>query len=555
MIGTGCYVGHPDPTQVVMGGSIDASDDAGDEDTDPDDGGTAGDADDDDGPGEGPGDGNGSGDDGPASDDDDGDGSDGEPNDDGPEPPPDLPLAADIALTSVQVNQGVVIGFVEDGAVVSPGQRNAEIIAGRPALVRAFWELAPGFAPRDLEGRILVDNGGAVEAFSDVRPIDGPPETSQLDGGFLWELPADVLLPGSSIAFEIVEPDGEGGVGPEGGARIPADGFAEVGVASGDHVLSIVVVPLGYGNLAPDLSAGNKAILEAALYDQNPATELDIEYHGVVDYPYAVENGNQLGDILGFLGNLKQQEGAGAEIYYAGLINVGCFVVGCGNAGTTGIGYIPGDNEFSSLQRVSANVWYQAPSSSQTVVHETGHNQGLNHVACPFASSSNTDPAYPYAGGEIGGWGWGVSTGDVIGSDAYDYMSYCGPSWASDWTWNKTEARIETLSSWSGQGAPPSSGAFLLGHRYADGGETWFELGGPAPVAAAGAAGTVTFVVDGEEVASRPAVSGLLSEEQGRWYAVEIPDHARDYDAIVADVGQRSSTVQDTVVRFHGFGL
>lgn len=567
IVGSGCYVGHPDPAQEGVGGSIAASDDAGDDEGDPGDGGTAGDDAADDGVGEGSDDGDGDGDgpgDGPGDDADDNgaddgadDGNDGVPNDDGPEPPPELPLAADIALTSVQLNQGVVTGFVDDGAVLAENQRNADVIAGRPTLLRGFWELAPGFSPRELEGRILVDNGGTVEAFSDVRLVDGPPETSLLDGGFLWELPADVLQPESTIAFEIVEPDGVGGVGPEGGARVPAEGFADVGVAAGDHVLSLVVVPLGYGNLTPDLSAANKATLEAALYDQNPATVLDIEYHPVVDYPYAVNNGSQLGDILGFLGNLKQQEGAGPEVYYAGVINVGCFVVGCGNAGTTGIAYIPGANEFSSLQRVSANVWYQAESSSQTVVHETGHNQGLNHVACPFASSSNTDPAYPYQGGEIGGWGWGGSTGEIAGSDSYDYMSYCGPSWVSDWTWNKVENRIATLSSWAGQGPAPEGGGFLLGHRYADGSETWFELGGAAPLPEANAAtaGSVTFVVDGEAVASRPAVSGLLSEGQGEWYAVDIPEDARDFESIVADVGERSSTIQDTVVRFHGFQL
>jgi len=479
------------------------------------------------------------------------------PNDDGPEEPPDLPLAADIALTSVQLNQGVVTTIVNGGAVLSPGQRNAEVIAGRPTLLRGFWELAPGFSPRELEARILVDNGGTVEAFSDVRVVDGPPETSQLDGGFLWELPADVLLPGSSIAFEIVEPEGVGGVGPEGGARVPAEGFADVGVASGDHVLSVVVVPLGYGNLTPDLSPGNRDILEAALFDQNPASELDITYHSVVDYPFAVNNGSQLGDILGFLSNLKQQEGAGPEVYYAGLINVGCFVVGCGNAGTTGIAYITGANQNSGLQRVSANVWFQPGSSSQTVVHEVGHNQGLNHVACPFASSSNTDPAYPYQGGEIGGWGWGATSGDITGSDAYDYMSYCGPSWVSDWTWNKTQSRIATLSSWSGQGPAPGGGAFLLGHRYDDGSETWFEIGGPAPQPESGVDGadSVTFVVDGQAVATRPAASGPLSEGLGQWYAVPIPEDARDYESIVADVGARSSTIEDTVVRFHGFGM
>lgn len=33
-------------------------------------------------------------------------------------------------------------------------------------------------------------------------------------------------------------------------------------------------------------------------------------------------------------------------------------------------------------------------------------------------------------------------------SEHTDYMSYCSPTWVSDWQWNATFNRIRTLSSW-----------------------------------------------------------------------------------------------------------
>ncbi len=550
VVGSGCYVGYPDASDLAVGGTgfadIDDEDDsdadeAGDAEAGNDDADDAGDAGDD-APGDGPG-----GDDSP------GDGTDGDggvPNDDGGSDdgatPPTGDLASGIAFTDVQLNQGVVIEIVRQGEYLAAGQRNADIIAGRAALVRGLFETDASFSPRTVEGRLVVTSGGTSEVFSDVRPVDGDADVSTLDGGFLWEVPAGVIEHGSEISLEILETqDATGGAPADGGARIPSDGMTDLGAASGEHTLRIVIVPLAYGNLSPDLGAANKAILEAALYEQNPVTDLDISYRQVTDYPFAVNTGNQLGDILGFLGNLKSQDGAGNEVYYAGVINVGCFVVGCGNAGTTGIGYIPSAQTFASNQRVSANVWFSPESSSQTVVHETGHNQGLNHVACPQASASGVDPAYPYAGGEVGGWGWGAVSGDFHGSNSYDYMSYCGPSWVSDWTWNKTQTRIETLSS---QAAPPSSGA-LLGHLYADGTQTWFEVAVPFDSNAEPSSTTIALQADGTTRRVLDAVTGHLSDGGGRWVLAELPA-GLDFDAFVLRDSGQTTAVDADAIRF-----
>ncbi|MEM6989986.1 MAG: M66 family metalloprotease [Myxococcota bacterium] len=546
-LGSGCYVGHPDASDLAVGGTefADSNDDDGtgggvaEDDGPPDETG-------DDGPGGGdsPDDGDDGADDGAPSDDD-GVPQDDGGTDDGTLPPPG-DLASGIAFTDVQLNQGVVIEIVREGTVLSAAQRNADIIDGRAALVRGLFVTDGGFAPRTLEGRLIIRNGDASEAFSDVRQVNGDADASELEGGFLWEVPTGAIGADAEFSLEILETDDTiDGASAEGGARVPVDGTTSLQTASGEHTLRIVIVPLAYGNLSPDLSAANKETLEAALYEQNPVTDLDISYRELTDYPFAVNNGNQLGDVLGFLGNLKSQDGAGNEVYYAGVINIGCFVVGCGNAGTTGIGYIPSAQSFASTQRVSANVWFNAESSSQTVVHETGHNQGLNHVACPQASSSGVDPAYPYGNGQVGGWGWGALSGEFHGSNSYDYMSYCGPSWVSDWTWSKTQSRIEALSS---QAAPPSGGA-LLGHLYPDGTQTWFQTGVPADSSVGTSGVTIALQRDGKTEQVVPAAEGQLSEDGGRWVLAPLPT-GLDFDAFELRDSGEIHTIDAGKIRF-----
>ncbi len=553
----GCYVGLPDGAGVDAG--TDGFADSGDDDAD--DGGSGGGSAD--GGGDGSGAGSGGTPTGGSSPDDDGGGSGtptgddsgGDPTTDPSagsddmgddesgtgdetgsdvEPPPDSELARDIAWSSVEMNQGVVIEVVRDGSYLTPAQRNADLIAGRPTLVRGFWSLGGGFTPRELEARLTVRNGGSDEVFTDVRSVSGAPDPTSLEGGFLWELPAGVIEQGSEFAFEIVETDDSlPGAAPDAGARIPTDGFEQAGTATGAHVLEVVVVPLRYnagGGLTPDLSQANRTILENALYDQNPISELDISYRQVVDYNGAVNSGNQLGDILGFLGQLKSQDGAAPAVYYAGLVNIGCFVTGCGNAGTTGIAYVPGASQNSSFQRVSANVWFQPESSSGTVVHEVGHNQGLSHVFCPGGGAAGTDPAYPYNNGQLSGWGWGPKSGDIYGSNSYDYMSYCGPSWVSDWTWEKTRARIETLSGWSA--APPAPDTTLvLGHAYPDGSQSWFALQGQRLDPGQGSS-TISFQRDDAASVTVDAIEGELSDDGGHWVVAEVPTEALDFTAL-----------------------
>jgi len=109
-----------------------------------------------------------------------------------------------------------------------------------------------------------------------------------------------------------------------------------------------------------------------------------------------------------------------------------------------------------------------------TFTHEVGHLQGRAHVDCPVPSDG-VDPTYPYEDGVIMDWGFGIRDFGLRAPGLnYDYMSYCGPAWVSDWEWNATGERIEELSAMKGGAAPSPEGLELVGVIEPDGSQMWW---------------------------------------------------------------------------------
>jgi hypothetical protein len=84
--------------------------------------------------------------------------------------------------------------------------------------------------------------------------------------------------------------------------------------------------------------------------------------------------------------------------------------------------------------------WYGIRASvgideATTIAHEIGHNFDRKHVPC--RGEPDPDRNYPYPNGLIGQWGTNVDEwGFVDPSRVYDFMSYCGEEWVSDYTYN-----------------------------------------------------------------------------------------------------------------------
>ncbi len=69
------------------------------------------------------------------------------------------------------------------------------------------------------------------------------------------------------------------------------------------------------------------------------------------------------------------------------------------------------------------------------IAHELGHNLNLFHAPC--GGAGGPDPFYPYDDGSIGVSGFDLLSGDLVGPETADLMSYCRPQWISDYSFTR----------------------------------------------------------------------------------------------------------------------
>ncbi|PRP97425.1 hypothetical protein ENSA5_34170 [Enhygromyxa salina] len=454
--------------------------------------------------------------------------------DDG-DPLSDATPARGISIVEVEINQGTRIPIGFGGEWVDGPERTGFLIASRDSLMRIHYAVDEGWAPREIEARLTLEfPDGSTKSFTDTRFVEHDSNRKNLTAGpFFFGLIADdgQTIAGTRYHVELWETVGGLGEGfEEGDWANPAAGSELIGFESVPMQIKTLLVPITYGGVTAGVDDATLETVVNNLYEQNPATEILWDVHPPVDYPGQL---NSLGSLLPVMAELRSDEGADPNVYYHALVDVGSQSLG----GTLGISYLANDSKTDGGSRVSATVLF-APDptiAADTYTHETGHAQGLNHVECPNADSANPDPSYPYANGRIGNWGFGIRRFLMYDpDDAFDYMSYCSPSWVSDWTWNKTYQRIKTLTSWDFEGASGEPGAveqLLVGAIYPDGTREWWTMPGAVDPRRVSGLDRFEFEVDGELVGAYGDVS-VLSDGQTQWVKVALPAAIDELDSI-----------------------
>ena len=465
---------------------------------------------------------------------------------------PDLPAtlggpARGISIVSVEANQGVGVTLIEGEAYFGPDERNAHLVRNRDTLVR-FQHVIDDperWIPRELTGILhIVPPGEDPTELLRVRTIfvDGDSDPRKLGENFFFSLLADEALPGTRFWLELRESDGGIDVSSldEGRASVPSEPL-EIGFEPTDLEIEVVIVPVDYQWVDPprypDITDEDIQIFHDELLQQNPVQDIEIS---IRDEPLVWdEQLSNLGSLLSPTRALKEADEAPPNVYYHAFVDVGGSSVNM----VAGIAWLTNDTMDHGPRRTAATVYYKRitegdpetdepdtiyppTSSARTWVHEIGHNQGLSHVYCPGADSANPDPDYPHDNGKIGGFGFGIRSFHLHTPTAsHDYMTYCGNSWVSDWTWNKTYERIQTLTSWNGAAIVPSEKVpTLVGTLFADGSEEWWLFEGAAPdPEALSSSERVEFWREGQPHVAQAEIS-MLSDGQTRVLTVPVPE-------------------------------
>ncbi len=439
--------------------------------------------------------------------------------------PAELTLARGISIDEIELNQGtrVPIGF--GGDWVDGPDRLGFLISSRDSLLRVHFSVEDGWIPREIEARLTLGYpDGTSETLSQVRMVEESSQPHSLDGTFWFGIAAELgqTVAGTTYQLELWETTPGAGAELEEGLPVnPAEGPKLIGFESVPMQIKVLLVPIEYNGKVPDLSEAVQQQIVNNLYEQNPTNEIIWDVHSPVPYDSNLTN---LGSLLSVMSQLRSAEGADPNLYYHALVDIG----GASLGGVLGISNLAGNNKVDSGSRVSATVlWSANPSTgADTFTHETGHAQGLSHVECPNGGAAGPDPAYPHDNGRIGNWGFGIRRFLMYDpDDAFDYMSYCGPSWVSDWTWNKTYKRIKTLTSWDIEDASGSAEpleTLLIGAIYPDGSREWWTVPGAINPEEISGQDRFEFELDGELIEGWGELD-VLSDGKTQWVKVALP--------------------------------
>lgn len=300
-----------------------------------------------------------------------------------------------------------------------PFDGSSPLVAGRDGLIRIF---ARAGAANTYTPDVRLDiyrNGSLVETHT-LSAAEGSVRTEVTEGPLSasWNLavPGSLVEPGLAIRAEvdpenqIGEVDEDDNVYPAGGGSLPLD------VRRIPEFMAHLI-PVDVDGSVGRVDEGNMHDYMTDVYAMMPMPDYDVNVRET--YTASITDTDDFGewvDLLNELWTLRNAEGS--ERYYYGVIRAGSGAPFCG------LGYVGAP---ASLGVDSCGAG--------TAAHEWGHNWGRYHAPC--GNPGNPDEDYPYPDGSIGVWGLNPFTGELKDPDEYkDLMSYCGPEWTSDYTYD-----------------------------------------------------------------------------------------------------------------------
>lgn len=412
---------------------------------------------------------------------------------DSPPPPPPPPATSTVDVSIARVDWGQ--------SVISETPR---LVAGKSALLRVHVlsnvANTSGIAVRATGTR----NGTTLGTLNLAGPGTLPTAIQEgtLSQSFTATVPASWIEPGLELQIE-------------------ADADGAIAEADEQNNLRVITPTVGAGTVlyvtaVPVVHQGTTASVPSSYASQLVRFWPLQAVQGSVRAPYTF-SGTLSGSNSSAWSTLLQQIAAvrasdGSSRYYYGFVNVSY------GSGIAGIGYVGAPSATGRDDSLS------------TMVHELGHNFGRDHAPC----GTSGDPNFPYAGGRIGSWGYDAQTNALVSpSTDYDLMSYCNPSWISDYNYRAAQSSLEAnppaALSVAGTGISAAQSLLLVSGRVApDGTVTLSPL--------VRFHGPLEHTVDGDWTLRLQTASGAMAETRFGTEKVADVDESH-FTLVVPDPG------------------
>ena len=408
--------------------------------------------------------------------------------------------------------QGVKVSLMAGDQWVS--SRNAQVVAGRTGILRVYVTPEASFQSKKVTAELrMVDGTKKLPIVYDTKTIDVASVETDLDSTFNFDIPAEALT--RTLTFSI-NLSAAGGTTPTGDspARYPQNGLQQKLGAVPSGVVKVVVVPVAYGadgsNRTPDTSAAQVALYKQTMMTLYPASDVEVTVRTPYTFNTAISaSGSGFSQILNAITQLRRQDGVDDDVYYYGAFAPkSSFASYCGSGCVTGLSAVA--DESTPNLRASVGIGFAGDDSADTMAHEVGHAHGRNHAPC--GGASGVDPDYPYAGAVLGVIGYDIFQKKLVSQTKYhDMMSYCPPSWVSDYTYDALFQRIATVASNVAAGGSSSAAAetYKTAQVAADGTMTWTDEVVLRRAPAGGESRTVKFLAE---------TGILVGEQTARFY-------------------------------------
>ncbi len=292
------------------------------------------------------------------------------------------------------------------------------LVAGKPALLRVHLLASP--SPISLSNALVgaVYQGSTFQGnltFTCPNPIPTATDPGNLATTCTATLPPGWVAPGLRVELK-ADPQDQVAESDE------ADNLLSLAPSVGTGtVLHLTVVPVIHQGQQAQIPGFSQTLWRIwPLKEISPSTRAPYTFNSNL----SPGDGNAWAQLLDELRILRQTDGSGR--YYYGFVKVSY------TSGIAGIGYVG---------YPVAVGWDYAQSGPAVMAHELGHNFNREHAPCGTSGDAN----YPYPGGKIGTWGYDLANGSLKDpSQHYDLMSYCGPQWISDYTYEGAQSFLET---------------------------------------------------------------------------------------------------------------
>ncbi len=334
--------------------------------------------------------------------------------------------AGGIRISGIALYQGPKVSLVSGAELVL--ERQAPLLAGRPARVIVTVQSVAGAEPREALVRLVLGDAGTVAETVFEQPVEID-EASEVGTEVAFELDEHDLRETSTLTAEVVEVDGfESALDPIDGVRQPDTGSWLLEVREAPRFRVHVVPVAQVGEDAPELDEERLERWRSTLHAWLPVREVELT---VADEPLEsdadLSSDQGWGLLLAELAAWRDDAGLDGDVFVFGEVGVTLPAAGgvAGIAATTAV--------ESTYWRVAAGL--RLPDEEQDsglIVHELGHALGRPHAPCGLPAG--TDPNYPYEGASIGVPGVDLRDGLVREPELYrDFMSYCAPQFVSDY--------------------------------------------------------------------------------------------------------------------------